>query len=351
MPFSHVLICCKVAVASGCLAGVLNTITQTVRTSSTPKLLWEGAESLQAFAIGAALGTLGSVPYLVYHKGLTLTAAVETLCVTVTIVSPAYLIAFYPRTARHLSNHLPVYLGGEVLVTSAILSTCSYIVSQYTEESMASLIGIETIIATVSLGSMSILAFMFVNRLAVSEIYFLYDSVLPRDRNAPEVDTFRGLVRFTQGWGNATAVALLYTSLFGDYTTQLNLLVLDTSVADLTICNILFLGLFHHMQSVNATPGEKLLQRATWISFIPVTFFSWGSLLLPLTITGVFLGSYQPYWREFDLLEQERCRPVQIAIPAEPVPSATAAMPATAAQPALPAIAAETPAPLTSVLC
>ena len=68
MPFTHVLICCKVAIASGTLAGVLNTISQTLRPRHPQKLLWYGSESLQAFALGAALGTVASVPYLVYKK-------------------------------------------------------------------------------------------------------------------------------------------------------------------------------------------------------------------------------------------------------------------------------------------
>ena len=42
--------------------------------------------------------------------------------------------------------------------------------------------GIQGLIVTVGLGTLSFLTFQFVNRLAVSELYFLYDSILPRDR-------------------------------------------------------------------------------------------------------------------------------------------------------------------------
>ena len=62
------------------------------------------------------------------------------------------------------------------------------------------------------------------------------------------MDSFAGLIRFCQIWGN-TSVAFLFSVLMAKaYGQPLCTSIFKTSLPDLMICNVLFIGLFHHMQ-------------------------------------------------------------------------------------------------------
>lgn len=269
-----------------------------------------------------------------------MTAFIKIFFITNGIFAPLHVVTVWPASRQHLARRIPEHLGGglfTVMTGTMLLKSITGFPSGFHE--------LHTAMITAVGGWLIFLQFCFANQLAVTELHLLYHSVLPRQRDDPEVDSFAGLIRFCQIWGNMS-VLLMFSGLLSEaYTDRLYASVFETSLPDVLVCNVLFLGLFHHMQAIQSTKEEKLLHHGTWVAFVPATFFSGTNLMVPVICASLFIWSYHPYWRAIEEItleaEAEADLPTIVppAIPQPPVIAAHPAMPADPAEPAIPATA------------
>jgi hypothetical protein len=355
MVLAEVVWCCKAVISGGVAAGVGNTVYQSIPRRNVDcsvcaargdkaagPTLWDVAATLRWFAGGAAFTALVAPLGVAVLQRLAVSEAIDVFLITNGLFSPLHILTIWPEGQAHVARHIPQYLGGGLfVVSSAVLMSRS--LTGWNTPAEGYYVATTTILG----GCLVFLQFCFVNNLAVTELHLLYHSVLPRQRDEPEVDSFAGLIRFCQIWGNGTVLYLFAGIIAQPGGLTFFSAFFDTTVPDVLLCHLLFLGLFHHMQAVTTTKDERMLHHGAWVAFVPATFFSGANILVPILCASMFIWSYEPYWRAMEELRQDPGDDGNtIAIAATPHPIAAPAFPAHPAEPAEPAVPASLQLPL-----
>eukprot|EP00667_Euglena_gracilis_P018657 EG_transcript_19849 len=315
MSFPQLVLCSKAALCGGLIAGITNTAYQSLprRKSECGVCLaraekcegtkfWNVSSTLQWFAMGSLVTSVASPIFIMVRKGSSAAAVFEAIVLTNGLLCPLHLVAWWPDARLHVARRLPEHLAGGLFAFTATLTGVPALLGAGGQKDPK---GYLTATGVAVGGWLVFLMFCFVNKLAVTELHLLYHHVLPRQRDDPEVDSFAALVRFCQLWGNLT-VAMSFLALLAEPQGGSFLgAFLDSSLPDVFVCNVLFLGLFHHMQAIECTKEEKMLHHGTWVAFVPATFFSGANPLIPVACASLFLWSYEPYWRAMEELAGE----------------------------------------------
>jgi len=347
MPPVETIFCTRVALSVGFVSGVGNTLFQAYVpqryqcNTNSRQVGWNIGAALLYFAAGTVVGTVGAGPLLILIKRTSTRDVLHSVVMTSASFSPVYLALYCSTVRRNISDHTPIYLSAGTGIASVIASMASTDSNGILGKTKADASGLGSWV-TVALGFLLFLNVQFTNRLAYIELHLLYKSVVPRFRADPEVNWCVSRTRFCQAWGNLTSLCIFY-KIMHFHSGKPNGGLISTILPDLVMCNILFVGLFHHMQACDCGDEERTMHRISWAVFIPTSFLNTGYTYFPMAFAAIFISTYDAYWRQVtpppeNMADNETVVIPELPPPAGRVPPAHPATPAHPTEPSQPAV-------------